>query len=347
MQKKTPLLRALAVALPLGLAALAPVHAQQKAGAAKTQQAVVAAPFPADATEHMNALNAESGTPALKRGDKGSAVVRAQIMLDRNWFSVGEVDGIFGSNMLRAVKAFQLSRDLPVTGQVDDATWQALSAQQAPAFATYVLTQEDMDGPFHALPDDPVEQGALPAMTYESVEEMLAERFHMSPKLLVALNKGRNLQAGETLVVADVGRAAQLPEAARLRIDKSDSMLYVIGEGERLLGAFPVSLGNPQDPLPLGELKIVSEVKMPDFMYNPELLRNAKTDRKVKLPPGPNSPVGIVWLGLSKEHAGIHGTSEPSQMARVETNGCVRLTNWDVLRLSKVVRTGTVVEVQA
>ena len=353
MHKNISLLRALALALPLGLAALAPVQAQQKAQPAKAQKAstsqaaIVPAPFPADATEHMNALNADTATPALARGDKGLAVVRAQIMLDRNWFSVGEVDGMFGSNMQRAVRAFQMARGLPTTGQVDAATWQALSAQQAPVFATYVLTEEDMDGPYFELPDDPVEQGALPAMAYESVEEMVSERFHMSPKLLAALNKGRNLQAGETLVVADVGRAAQLPAAASLRIDKSDSMLYVMGEGQQLLAAFPVSLGNPQDPLPLGTLKIVSNVKMPDFMYNPELLRNAKTDRKVRLPPGPNSPVGIVWLGLSKEHAGIHGTSEPSQMARVETNGCVRLTNWDVLRLSKVTRIGTVVEVQA
>jgi lipoprotein-anchoring transpeptidase ErfK/SrfK len=356
MQKNFPLLKTLALALPLGL--LAAPHAllaQQPAQGAKARTAaakparaaIVPTPFPADATEHMNGLNADAVMPVLKHGDKGLAVVRAQVMLDRAWFSVGEIDGAFGSNMKRAVQAFQQARGLPSSGQVDEATWSALSAQQAPVFATYVLTEQDMAGPFFALPDDPVEQGALPALAYESVEEAIGERFHMSPKLLAAMNQGRNMQAGETLVVTDVGRAATLPPAASLRIDKSDKMLYVIGEGQQVLAAFPVSLGNPQDPLPLGTLKTVSEVKMPDFSYNPALLRNAKTDQKVKLPPGPNSPVGIMWLGLSKEHAGIHGTAEPSQMARVETNGCVRMTNWDVLRLSTITQPGTVVEVQS
>ena len=126
----------------------------------------------------------------------------------------------------------------------------------------------------------------------------------------------------------------------------NDRMLYVMGAGNQVLGAFPISIGSSQDPLPEGTLQITSEVKNPDFSYNPSLLRNAKTDQKVKLPPGPNSPVGVMWMGLTKEHWGIHGTAEPSQMARVETNGCVRLTNWDVVRLSAVIEKGMTVEVQ-
>jgi len=120
-----------------------------------------------------------------------------------------------------------------------------------------------------------------------------------------------------------------------------------MGDGNRVLGAFPISIGSSQDPLPLGMLKITSEVKNPDFSYDPSLLRNPKTDQKVKLPPGPNSPVGLMWMGLTKEHWGIHGTAEPSQMAKVETNGCVRLTNWDVVRLANVVGIGMPVEVQS
>jgi lipoprotein-anchoring transpeptidase ErfK/SrfK len=354
MQKHSILLRALALALPLGLAALPATSGaatQNKKSTTASQKsatasAVVPTPFPADATQHIAQLNGDASMPLLKQGAKGPGVIRAQVMLDRAWFGVGEIDGSFGANMTRAVKAFQLSRGLPTTGQMDEATWQALAQQQAPAFATYVLTDADVSGPYAKVPENPEEQAQMPSLSYQTAEEAIGERFHMSPKLLAALNKGRPMQAGQALVVTDVGRATAAPAGATsLRIDKSDKVLYVLGEGEKVLGAFPISLGEP--PLPLGPLKIVSKAKNPDYSYDPALLREPKSDQKLKLPPGPNNPVGVMWLGLSKEHAGIHGTAEPSQMARVTTNGCVRLTNWDVLRLSTVAGPGMAVEVQS
>lgn len=357
MHQKNPILRASALLLPLMLCTLPPAALAQKAAtpvkatkSAVYKQPLVAATIPTDAAEHMNALNADISTPAIGPGAKGPAVLRAQVLLDRAWFSPGELDGMYGRNMRFAVAAFQLARNLPQTGQVDAATWQALAEfGQKPAFGTYLLTEQDVAGPYQPIPENPEEQAKMEKLGYQDAMEALAERFHVKPALLGELNKGRTVRAGQMIVVTDVNvdtKPAATPTA--LRVDKSDKMLYLLAEGDKVVGAFPVSIGGITDDLPADTaLTIVNEVKNPDFSYNPQLLKNAKTDKKVRLPPGPNNPVGLAWLGLSREHWGIHGTAEPSQMARVETNGCIRLTNWDVLRLTTVAGKGMPVQVQS
>jgi len=303
---------------------------------------------PADARARAQRLGADASTPTLEVGSSDPAVLRAQILLDRAWFSPGEIDGRFSANMRRAVVAFQKARDLAESGRLDDATWAALRADGAPLFAVHTLTAAEATGPYRKLPPGVAERGRLDALGYESVQEAIAERFHMSENLLRELNPGSAFVAGDKLVVAAIVGTRPAAVAARsIEIDKSEQILFVLGTGERVLAAFPISIGGPGDPLPVGRMKITNEVSNPSYTYDPALLKSAKPGEvRTEIRPGPNSPVGTMWLGLSKPHWGIHGTPTPARNGDEATDGCIHLTNWDAARLSALVRAGFEVDVK-
>ena len=145
-----------------------------------------------------------------------------------------------------------------------------------------------------------------------------------------------------------LGVGSDQPKVARITVDESDKMLRAYDEDDKLVAAFTVTSGSSHDPLPLGEWGINGVGRNPEFNYQPELFWDVDDSEEGQmLPPGPNGPVGVVWIDLTKEHYGIHGTSAPETIGRAQSHGCVRLTNWDAARLAGMVSTSTEVLFQS
>ena len=325
-------------------------RAQTQPQAARPAQAQPAKP--AQAPAQAAPAQATPAAPAPLKLKKKPAAADIQILLDRSGFSPGVIDGVGGSNTRKALAAFQGARGLPANGELDAATWQALSADGPNTLAAYRITAEDVDGPFvQHIPEDMVEKSKLKVLAYTSVVEMLAERFHATPEFLRKLNPEARFAAGETIRVPAVRQVsaepAKAPEGTVVVVSKGSSTLTVYrADGtdrpDQAVFFAPVTAGSSHDPLPIGNWKIKGVARDPTFNYNPDLFWDADPDHsKAKIPPGPNNPVGRVWIDLSKEHYGIHGTPEPRTIGRTFSHGCVRLTNWDALTLAALVEPGT------
>jgi lipoprotein-anchoring transpeptidase ErfK/SrfK len=331
-----------ATVLANGPAAASPARKHHRRRTAKAAHVTHGAPQKPQVVFRADEANDASITPLLSSKMAGSLVLRAQVLLDRAHFSPGEIDGFYGDSMVRATEAFNAARSLPGRENVTPETWAALNKDTRPVVASYVVTADDVAGPFIGkVPEKMEDKARLPAMSYESPEEELAERFHMGRNLLARLNPGTRVVQGAELHVLDVARPP-IPPAASVRVSESDLSVSALDAQGNVLARYPATVGSEHDPLPVGDWKITGVGKNPVFHYNPDLFWDAKPrDSKVTVPAGPNNPVGVVWIDLSKPHYGIHGSPEPATIGKTTSHGCIRLTNWDAAELASLVVPGT------
>lgn len=286
--------------------------------------------------------------------DRGSGeglsafVAKAQALLGRRSISPGVIDGLDGDNYRKALAQFRRMENLGDGDQMDEETWRALGGEEATDIVVeYKITQKDANYDFaDTIPSDYAKLAKMKRLSYTSPREMLAERFHMGEGLLKALNpKAAFGKAGETIAVVSIEREKPEEKVVRVVADKGTGMVIAYGAGERILAAYPATIGSEQTPSPDGEHKVTRIAIDPTYHYDPDKnFQQGDNTKPLVLPPGPNNPVGKVWIALSKPTYGIHGTAEPAHVSKNASHGCVRLTNWDAEELARMVRPGVVVE---
>jgi lipoprotein-anchoring transpeptidase ErfK/SrfK len=302
----------------------------------------VAAPLDAQAVNDVAWTHRSSA-----KGRITPIMIKAQILLDRARFSPGEIDGKYGENFTKALTAFADHEGLGPARQLTEEIWQKLvSTSSEPVLIEYTISDEDARGPFvQDIPKRLELMKDLPALSFMSAREKLAEQFHMSEDLLQALNPGKTFDAaGDTIIVANVARNDLPEKATRIEVDKGAKVLKVFGGNQKLLAVYPATIGSEEKPAPSGQLKVTGVSKNPTYRYNPKYaFKGVQTNEPFTIKPGPNNPVGAVWIGLSREGYGIHGTPDPSKVSKSESHGCIRLTNWDALSLASVTGKSTLV----
>jgi lipoprotein-anchoring transpeptidase ErfK/SrfK len=322
------------------------------ASAAKPAQPAKTAAAPAPAALSAQAIDAAvpaatpppQSTPTLST-TPDPALIRAEVLLDRAGDSPGVIDGRLGENERHAVAAFQARAGLPTTGDLDPATWSALSQNAAPVMQAYTITPADTAGPFAPdVGEDFVKLAALPAgPLYSSPQEALAERFHMSQALIAALNPAADFaEPGTALIVAAPGAAPLAKgDVTRIEVSKANAQVTAYGASGAVLAVYPATVGSTERPSPSGTHKVNGVAWNPDYVYDPKKLHwGPRSHGKLRIQPGPNGPVGVVWIDLNAPDYGIHGSPDPDTIGKTASHGCVRLTNWDAVALAHGVKPG-------
>ncbi len=287
-----------------------------------------------------------SAAPAILKFTAREDVASIQVLMDRAGASPGVIDGKFGSNVDKALAAYNILTGQNLKSTDTAGIKAALAASGGDPFVDYTITPEDAAGPYVAsVPTDYSEKAKLERMSYTSVPEMLGERFHMDEGYLRALNPEANFSRPGTIVkVAGIG-APVSAKVARITADKAQKQVLAYDAYDKLVAAYPATIGSADTPSPTGTHAVSRVAFDPNYTYNPKInFKQGENDKVLTIPPGPNGPVGSIWIALDKPTYGVHGTPDPSKIGKTESHGCVRLTNWDAQELAKIVSPGTTVE---
>lgn len=322
--------------------------APQQAAAQPQQPAYAQPQAPAYQHQQSGALGANVNFPSEPGDDVD--VLRLQIFLDYHGYSPGEIDGKWGYNTERALFVYQKTNGMSPTGQLDSKILALLDSFKEGYLLEYTLKQEDLNDRVGPIPRTYPEQSKLKWLPYESRAEALGEKFHMSQSLLKKLNPSvdfSRLQPGQKILGINVldTTDTRLGKVSLIRISKYNKWLMGYDSSGKLMFYFPCTLGGEQDPLPVGKTyAITTPVKNPPFKYKPHLMWDDELGREYDIPPGPNSPVGNVWIGTTRRSVGIHGTPNPENISKNNSHGCIRLTNWDANYLANRVSSGVTLE---